>query len=233
MHFADLALRNFETKSVSDDKATFSGVASTSDIDLGQDIIEAGAFGKSLTDVVLLRDHNPSKVIGMLSEFEQDGKHLRVAGEIGFDTDTARETYTLMKRGYLTGISPGFVVKKGGSVWDESEQVRRIKKAEMVECSIVAIPANQRARVRNVKSLLQRVGARDFLFDLGFEEDEVEVLVTKGFDALLRDEAPPRRIHISEIDGLKAAPPGSSEATPAWVAEVRDLLKDVRNRHVD
>jgi HK97 family phage prohead protease len=228
MHFADLTLRNFETKSVTDDKATFIGIASTSDIDLGQDIIEAGAFGKSLNSVVLLRDHNPSKVIGRVNEFEQDGKDLRVAGEIGFDSDTARETYALIKRGYLTGLSPGYVIKRNGASWDEKDQVRRIKKAELCECSVVAIPANPRARLRNVKSVLEQVGARDFLFDLGFEEEEVEVLVTKGFDALLRGgpgQAPQSPSYL--------APAPVSAATPVWVAAVRDLLNDMRTRHVD
>lgn len=226
MHFADLSLRNFETKSVSDDKATFTGIASTSDVDLGQDVIEPGAFGKSLNSVVLLRDHNASKVIGRLDQFEQDGKNLRVAGEIGFDTDVARETYALMKRGYLSGISPGFVVKRDGVSWDEKDKVRHIKKAELVECSIVAIPANQRARVRNVKSLLEKIGPHDFLFDLGFDEEEVEVLVTKGFDALLRGEtrrAPQLPSYLP--------PPTTGEDSPAWLADVRDLLKDMRNRH--
>jgi HK97 family phage prohead protease len=225
MNFASLKLR-IETKSVNDDKAEFVGVASTSDVDLGQDIIEPGAFGKSLGNIVLLRDHNPSKVIGVLSEFEQDGKNLRVAGEIGFDSDTARETYALMKRGYLSGISPGFVIAKGGAHWDEQTQIRHITKARMLECSIVAIPANQRARVRDVKSLLKQVGTRDFLFDLGFEDDDVDVLMTKGFDALMRGDGKSSASFLSP-------PPPVTEDTPAFIAQVRDLLSDARTkRHV-
>lgn len=227
MHFSDLSLRNFETKSVSDDKATFSGVASTADIDHTADVIEPGAFGKSIGHVPLLREHNPNKIIGRINEFQQDGKNLRVEGEIGFDSDTARETYALMKRGYLTGMSPGYMVKRGGSEFDNNG-VRHVKDAKLFEMSIVALPANGRARVRDVKSLLQQVGARDFLFDLGFDDDDVDVIVTKGFDALLRGEGKSSPSFLPS-----PLPPAAAEEIPAWAADVRNLLKDARQRYVD
>src|SRR5262245_59111022 len=97
-----MVLTAFETKSVADDVATFTGVASTSDIDLADDIIEAGAFGKiDAKQVAMLRDHNPAKLIGGWHGFEQDGKHLRVEGAISLAVDVGRETYTLMKQGFL------------------------------------------------------------------------------------------------------------------------------------
>lgn len=226
MRYADLAFEGFEQKSASDDVAVFGGVASTSDRDLAGDIIEAGAFGKVIPkSIALLRDHDPRNVIGGWTQFEQDGKHLRVEGELLLTTDKGRETHQLMKRGYLSGISVGYIVKPGGSTWDEAKNSRVIRKAKLVECSIVSIPANDGARVRSVKELETPAHARDWLRDNGFMSHEIELIMTKGFNALLSDgEAPQpqdtRHKDVSEDDLSTVAAP------------LRDLVRAIKMRSV-
>jgi len=187
MDFQDLKWADFETKSSDDDTATFSGVLSTGEKDLHDDIIEPGAFGKDLHNIPLLRDHNPSKQIGILNRFDQDGDKLRVDGKIILSPDVqiARETYALMKAKMLNGMSVGFRVKRGGATFDENTGVRRITRALLLEGSIVAMPANQGARVRGVKhALSSRDMMREWLSENGFAANEIDIAMRKGFDAL-------------------------------------------------
>ena len=199
MLFQDLTGGGIETKSLVEDKdvARFSGVATTADKDLTDDIIEAGAFGEvDAASIALLRDHHPGQVIGKWHKFEQKGKRLEVEGEIGLDIDKGLETYKLMKHGYIKGLSVGFRCKKGGVTWNEDTDIRYIKAATLLEISIVAIPANQKARLHAVKSL-SADSTRQWLYDGGLEEEEVDVVMTRGFDALLKN----KRIHVKEFDG--------------------------------
>ena len=190
----------FEAKSLqqTDDIATFTGVASTADKDLTRDIIEPGAFGNvKAADVCLLRDHRPDQVIGGWRKFRQEGKHLEVEGAITLATEKGRETVALMRQGFLTGLSVGFVIEPGGASFDEDKGIRRIKSATLLECSVVSIPANRRARVRNVKSM-SREDTRQWLSDNGLRDEEIEIVMAKGFDALIAEP----RLRITEIDGF-------------------------------
>src|SRR5262249_50585262 len=181
------------------DIARFTGIASTADKDLTDDIIEAGAFGEiSPEDISLLRDHHPGQVIGKWLKFEQKGKRLEVEGEIGLDIEKGLETYKLMKHGYIRGLSVGFRPNAGGVKWDDGKRVRPSKSATLLECSIVSIPANPKARLHAIKSLSPE-STRQWLYDSGLAEGEVEIAMTRGFDALLKG----ARINITEIDGFR------------------------------
>jgi hypothetical protein len=87
----------------------FTGIASTSDCDSDNDIIEAGAFdpipmrtapgGGSVPNVLMLRDHDRTQIIGGWRSFKQLGSQLLVDGELCLAVPKTRETHTLMKRG--------------------------------------------------------------------------------------------------------------------------------------
>src|SRR5215831_868509 len=128
-HYCDFGCA-FEVKSEDEKVASFSGIASTSDVDKHNDVIVPGAFdpiptkmGPSglLPDVALLRDHERELVIGGWRRFQQHGSELHVDGELLIhDVPKARETYALMKRGYLSGLSVGFELKSMKDLdWDE------------------------------------------------------------------------------------------------------------------
>jgi HK97 family phage prohead protease len=195
-------LTGIETKSLDEDTqkniAMFTGTASTAEKDLTDDIIEAGAFGEIDPKFVrLLRDHDMRKPIGKWHKFEQKGKKLLVEGEIGLDFETGLETYKLMKHDYINGLSVGFRLKKGGIRYDDEADVRYIKSATLLECSIVSIPANQNARTHGIKSLT-RDDWREWLRDYGLRDADVDIVMKHGFDALLEKR---KRINITEIDG--------------------------------
>lgn len=169
-----------------DEPGSFEGVASTSDMDLHGDIIEAGAFGKVSGTLPMFRNHDPNQQIGGWPLLEQQGKKLTVKGQLDLDLAIARDVHSLLKKGFLTGISVGFHPDEMD--YDPKTGTRRIKKALLVEASIVPIPANQKARIRSVKNLgvlASRAAAAGWLRESGFSEAEVETILTKGIDALI------------------------------------------------
>jgi HK97 family phage prohead protease len=177
---------SYEIKSQQDNVASFTGVASTNEIDQHNDVIEAGAFlpiARKLDgnpDVLMLRDHDRSQVIGGWKSFTQQNHQLIVEGELCLEVEKARETYALLKRGYLGGLSVGFNADKDGVTFDQKSGRRTVKRAILKECSIVAFPANKGAQVYSVKAELD-----DWLVSRGMPPDDIALLISEGFGALL------------------------------------------------
>lgn len=169
----------YEIKSEDDKVATFTGVASTNDVDSDGDIIEAGAFdpiptktapnGETIPNVLMLRDHDRSQIIGGWKAFKQKGGELHVTGELALEVPKARETHALMKRGYLSGLSVCFAVKDASHVmFNQTTGRRHIKKALLRETSIVGFPANNGARIISVKAEIDQ-----WLFENGLDESDL------------------------------------------------------------
>jgi len=188
MQYFGCTLEGLETKEAKEDLGEFYGVASTGDRDLKGDVIEPGAFGNiNPRTVVMLRDHDPSCIIGGWTKMQQSGNKLEVEGKLltSERCPKGRETYELLKHGFINGLSVGFMVPDPAKniAYEDEGMRRRIKAAKLLECSIVAIPANPRARVGDVKTLA-RPGLAEWLRDSGFGTDEIEIVLTRGFDAL-------------------------------------------------
>lgn len=104
----------------------------------------AGAVGKTLP---MLSGH--SAPVGVWDSISTDAEGLKVAGRLLVaDVPEAKSLRALVGAGAVTGLSIGFVTKsstprKGGG--------RTITNLELVECSIVAVPANANARVTTIK----------------------------------------------------------------------------------
>lgn len=210
MRYADLKC-GYEIKADAKDesKAWFTGVASTSDVDKHNDVISPGAFDPiawddkyNRPDVAMYRDHDSSQTIGGWHKFEQVGRQLKVEGALLLTVAKARETYDLMKHGYMTGISVGFRVQPGGAAWDEKSGRRTITKAHLLECSIVSMPANPKARIRDIKAdgRLSRDVLADWLAENGFTDPEIELAMSKGFEALLEVRRKPLITSIASAD---------------------------------
>lgn len=137
------------------------GYASTfGNIDLGGDVIENGAFAKTIKEKngrwPLLLDHDPRKHVGWNTEAVEDKKGLKTKSEIILITEEARNRYALSKRaaeiGTKMGISIGFNLVKWE--FDKEGGVRRIKELKMWEQSLVAFPMNPKAAVTAAKGTL-------------------------------------------------------------------------------
>lgn len=150
------------TKKSNDDSTSefyeFEGVASTYDLpDRENDIIVKGAFENfkdtNTVTVPLLYSHNAEKVLGKI-ELTDDGDKLLAKGFILKGNSLNDDIYKMIKSEALASLSIGFIVKSF-EYRDENDLFAGIiiKEAEIVETSVVAIPANESAKISSVKSL--------------------------------------------------------------------------------
>lgn len=125
--------------------------------DLGNDVIQAGAFSKSIArkgarGVKMLYQHKADEPIGVFEEILEDNRGLKVKGRLAMGTQKGREVYELMKMGAIDGLSIGYRVAQKGYHYEDNGKKRIIKEVELMEISAVTFPMNPRARVQAVKA---------------------------------------------------------------------------------
>ncbi len=142
-----------------DDKGTFTGYGSIfGNEDQGSDIMQKGAFTKSLEDrpaskVKLLYQHKTDEPIGVFENMYEDEKGLFVKGRLAMGTQKGREAYELLKMGALDGMSIGFRADPEKQGYNENKRgTRTLKEVDLMEISLVTFPMNERALIENVKA---------------------------------------------------------------------------------
>jgi len=167
--------------------------------DLGNDVIEKGAFTKSIRKrkakgVKLLYQHKSDMPIGVFDEIKEDDHGLVVKGRLALKTQAGAEAYELLKMGALDGLSIGFRVNPSEVSYDKRANKRIIKEVDLMEVSLVTFPMNPQATVMSVKGEQYSIrewenGLRD-AFSLSRSEAKVAAkAVTKCFDQREVDES--------------------------------------------
>jgi len=179
----------FEVKSV-DDAGNFEGYASVfNNIDLGDDLIEPGAFVKVKTTragrLKLALFHDLTRLVGS-AEFQQDDYGLFLKGRVNLNVSYARDAYELMKEGTLDSMSIGFNIMKDAMEQREGRQIRIIKQAELWEASIVPFGMNPEAQVTSVKSDI-RLFESALRERMGLSQKEAAAVASLGYPAIHRD----------------------------------------------
>jgi HK97 family phage prohead protease len=141
-------------KSVSDE-GTFTGILSPyGNIDNGGDIVEKGAFTKTLQvkggTVPLLWQHKSDTPIGEL-KLEDRADGLYAKGELLMQLPEAQKAHLLMKKGITRGLSIGFKTIRHEF---DNNGVRHLKEVALYEGSVVTFPMNEQAQITSVKSLV-------------------------------------------------------------------------------
>ncbi len=138
-----------------DEDGMFEGYAAIFNVeDLSRDIIEPGAFmrtlrDKDIGDIKLLYQHQPSELIGHWVEIREDERGLYVRGHILGDLVRGREALSLLRAGVLDGLSIGFHVVKGHR--DQITGIRTLFEVDLWEISLVTFPMQQGARILSAK----------------------------------------------------------------------------------
>ena len=139
----------FEIKALTDE-GTFEGYAAIFDTpDAMNEIIEPGAFTKTLKEGKtrpLLWYHDPRQPLGIV-ELEVNEKGLKTLGTLNLEVQAAREKHALMKQKALRGLSFGF--KTIVDLWKESTRI--LKEVKLYEISLCTFGAHPAAVVSNVK----------------------------------------------------------------------------------
>ena len=177
----------FELKAIGAD-GTVEGYGSVFGVrDNYDDVIAKGAFIQSLKDhkaagtmPAMLWQHDADKPIGVWTEMVEDEKGLRIKGQLALETVKGKEAHALLKMGALNGLSIGFMSKEWA--YDRDTEVRTLTAIDLWEVSLVTFPANEKARVTNVKSADELQAPKDaekVLRDAGFSKSDATAFVSR------------------------------------------------------
>lgn len=147
---SSLALKSLDTEGI------FEGYASTHHTDQHNDVLKPGAFRRTLAVwrkkqkwPFLLWQHQMTSPIGTFVDVVEKEDGLYVKGRLLLKVQRAYEAYVLLKNGVINGLSIGF--RPVTSRFNKMLNVREFFQVELMEISIVTVPANPYARVSRVK----------------------------------------------------------------------------------
>ena len=151
------------------------------------EVVDRGAFSRSLdahrtngTTPALLLHHDHQRPVGRFEKILEDDSGLYVEGALAMGTPIGAEAYELLKAGALTGLSIGFIprLKK----YDQADKTEHILDVDLLEISLVSVPANPAAVVTAVKSIGTPREFEKFLVDQGgFSRGAAKAIAAGGF----------------------------------------------------
>lgn len=97
----------------------------------------------------MLWAHRLDVPIGRWEKVAETVEGLHVSGRVNLQTAAGRDAWESIKAGDATGLSIGFQVPAGGAEYLETG-VTRLREIDLHEVSVVAVPANRRARINPV-----------------------------------------------------------------------------------
>jgi len=196
---------SLDVKAVGDEGQIEGYGAVFGNVDSYGDIIQAGAFMDSLRGrkPKMLYQHRMEEPIGVWDEYREDQKGLYMKGRIATKSTKGRDAYELVKAGAIDGLSIGYITRD----YDMDGNNRRLKSVDLIETSLVTMPANSEAIVTSVKNADVRDIERAFR-TLGFTRSEAKAMASAAWkrrDDVLRDaDVVVPEDNQREVDELKA-----------------------------
>lgn len=182
---------SFEIKKMPDETGIFEGYGSVfGNVDGGRDIVLRGAFSDSIARwksksrmPKLLWQHDTREPLGVWTDMAEDDHGLFMKGKLTKGVRRADEAHALMKDGAIDGLSIGYRTLEDD--YDRELNVRKLKKLDLMEVSIVTLPMNDAATVTGVKAAETVKTIRqfeDFLRDVGgFSHAAAKAIAAGGF----------------------------------------------------
>lgn len=189
-------LLQFKVDQNTEEEGVFSGMGSGfGDIDQGGDIVAPNAFDEFLQNnppdaVKALWQHDQSQPMGYYRKLLPTSDGLQVEGKI-LPTTLGKDALILMKgdengKG-VDGLSIGYIVREHEFKKVGNSTVRVIKKADLIEISVVTFPMNLRCRINGVKKMtIEEVeelkslnDVEDNLRDNGYSKNAAVAIIAK------------------------------------------------------
>ena len=173
---------NFKGDIQDDGSMRIPGMASTSDVDRDEEIISPKAFESSIDDFlsknpVLLFQHGWSDMpLGKIEKAEIRPNGLWIDPVI-LPTTVGKDVMKLVNAGVLRHFSVGFRAKK--SEFDEETDIRTITDLELLEVSVVNIPANPEAVFdKDLETAIKSLTPKGNQGDTQMDQDQLALLKT-------------------------------------------------------
>lgn len=191
----------------------FSGYASVfGGVDSYGDTILKGAFQHAIASEMpkMFFNHSWDMPIGKWTKAEEDSKGLFVEGELTPGLALAADVRAAMQHGTLDGLSIGGYLKKGD--YEETEKGRIITKwTKLMEVSPVVFPADNSARITNVKHI-------------DFESLLPECKTERDIERLLRDAGLGKWEAMAIVSRAKAIFDGRDAQEDAEAKRIAEIL---------
>jgi HK97 family phage prohead protease/HK97 family phage major capsid protein len=175
---------SFEAKSINKRSKSLkiAGYANTISKDRTGDIVTAEAWAKGIENYrknpVMLYQHKHDSPIGRVEKIVVDKKGIYVEGAVSEAAERNYGIHTLIKDGALKSFSVGFRVKDGK--YNKHDDSMIITEVELLEISVVSVPANQESLFSIRKSFESDDTYKQFLKDFEtISEDEKEKMLGK------------------------------------------------------
>ena len=176
------------------------------------DIVLPGAFKSSLERwrekgrlPAMLWQHQISEPVGVYTEMKEDDVGLYVRGRLLIDDDPlAKRAHAHMKAGSLGGMSIGYMLNDWE--YDREKEAWMLKEIDLWEVSLVTFPANEEARINNVKSALERgemprpSDVERALREVGFSKTQAQAFMAKGYGSI----APRDAVAADALEAIKS-----------------------------
>jgi len=163
-------------KGVSEKTLKIAGYANTSDKDRSGDIVIPEAWAKGIENFrrnpILLYQHDHNKPIGKVNTVTVDKKGIFVEASVSEAAEKQHGVKTLISDGVLKSFSVGFRVKDAD--YDKRSDTFFIKDVELLEISVVSVPANQNSLFSIRKSFEDDNSYAEFKKQFELREETIE-----------------------------------------------------------
>lgn len=195
-------------------------VVSTPEVDrYGTIIIPSGIdYTSYLNNPIVLAQHNADEwPIGKCLGFMMNGENLEATLQLHRITDEACEVADLVAAGYVKAVSVGIIPIESEEQTIDGKRVTVYTKSELVEFSVVSIPANRDALIKkSIKELFKSLKKVNRMLT-----PEQTQAITDNFLPILQDAALTYlrdELGIAEEEAAKAAEAGTLAAAEAMLA---------------
>lgn len=209
----------FEMKKFEEDEDffKFEGYLSTWEKDRGDDVFVKGAFAESLSEhePSLFWAHKSHEPLGVFDSLKEDAIGLYVHGRMPKADSFVRDRIIpQMKIGSIKSMSVGFSIPDYEKNVDYADGIRFIKKAFLWEGSLVTIPMNAGAVVKEVKKI-----------EIGKDLSERDL--EKAFREGIRVSRSQAKMLVSFVKAGFACDAKKAESVKLEKGEWSDILKSV------
>lgn len=170
---------DLSVKGISDNKALkIAGYANTADKDRTGDVVLPQAWTKGVENFrrnpILLYQHDHGKPIGKIHNITVDKKGIFVEASVSDAAEKQHGVKTLIKDGVLKSFSVGFRIKDAD--FDKRSDTFLIKELELLEISVVSVPANQNSLFSIRKSFENDDAYAEFKKSFAVEDEIVQAV---------------------------------------------------------
>jgi HK97 family phage prohead protease len=206
----------FKMGEYNEEEGIFSGYGAVfENIDSGGDIIEPGAFTKTLAEgwerVKILALHNDCWLpIGRPLELREDTNGLFLSARVS-DTSMGKDIKVLLKDGVLNELSIGY----DPIVFDyDSDGIRHLREVKLWEVSIVTWAMNPEATITGYKSMQEPIGLVKALESELMEELKAGRKISKSRLKSLQDVSKSMKTAARTIDAVIKEAQGEEKYRP-------------------